>query len=304
MAAAESIRVTLHLPQPYSLRQTFGLWRLSKADPCLQFPDSSSVRLALRTPRGPIQIDALQAGDADLDVQVVGDGAFWIRERLPALFGLNDNPGEFLPEGRVRDLIRRHPGAHLPTSPVISARLVQLVLQQLVSWEDAASSWSRLVRTHGDEAPGDCGMWVPPSVTTLRSLGYYDLVQCGVLPRQARLVLRLAPEFSRLERLAGDPLRLAGYLKKLPGIGPWTIQYLAGSALGQSDAVLTGDYALPHAISWFLREQPRSSDEEMLRLLEPYRGHRFRVQQLILQNGPLAPRRGPKVRAHWKKADG
>ena len=294
--------LTLDLPRPYSLRQTFGLWRLSRSDPCVQFPDGQSLRLSLRCPEGTIQVVAVQRGvEGPLSVQLFGEGAGWIQERLPALFGLHDNPHEFQPEGKVRDLVRRHAGAHLPIAPVLSTRLLQLVLQQLVSWDDAASSWNRLVRTYGESAPGPGGMGVPPSADRFRTLGYYDLVNCGILPRQARLILRVAREFSRIDRIADAPERLAGYLQKIPGIGPWTTQYLLGSSLGDADAVLTGDYALPHAVSWFLKEQPRSSDEEMLRLLEPFRGHRFRVQQLILQNGPLAPRRGPRVKDHWKQ---
>jgi hypothetical protein len=32
----------------------------------------------------------------------------------------------------------------------------------------------------------------------------------------------------------------------------------------------------------------------MLELLEPYRGHRFRVIRLLWMNGVQAPRRGPR----------
>ena len=47
-------------------------------------------------------------------------------------------------------------------------------------------------------------------------------------------------------------------------------------ALGDSDAVPVGDYHLPHAIGYALEGTPRSSDERMLELLDPYRGQRTR----------------------------
>ena len=94
---------------------------------------------------------------------------------------------------------------------------------------------------------------------------------------------------------------LIRFLTRIPGIGDWTVQTLRGSCLGDADAVVTGDYGLPHVVCWFFRRQARGSDEEMLKLLEPYRGHRYRVQHLLTLAGIHAPRRGPKMRIRsWK----
>ena len=53
-------------------------------------------------------------------------------------------------------------------------------------------------------------------------------------------------------------------------------------ALGDSDAVATGDLHLPHMVAWALAGERRGSDERMLELLEPFRGHRARVLRLLL----------------------
>ena len=37
-----------------------------------------------------------------------------------------------------------------------------------------------------------------------------------------------------------------------------------------------------------------TSDDDMLALLEPWRGHRQRVVRLLLAGGPRRPRRGPR----------
>ena len=130
----------------------------------------------------------------------------------------------------------------------------------------------------------------------LKQMGYYDLVACGILPKQARLVLHLANEERRIERLAETNQHvLAEYLHRIPGIGQWTVQNLLGSALGNADAVLTGDHNLPHTVAWVLAGEPRGSDARMLELLEPYRGHRFRVIHLLWNSGIFAPRRGPRT---------
>ena len=46
-----------------------------------------------------------------------------------------------------------------------------------------------------------------------------------------------------------------------------------------------GDYHLPNLVAWALAGEPRGTDERMLELLEPYRGHRGRVQQLLEAGG-------------------
>ena len=66
--------------------------------------------------------------------------------------------------------------------------------------------------------------------------------------------------------------------------------------LGDADAVSVGDYHLPHTVSWALAGEARGSDERMLELLEPYRGHRGRVIRLLEAAGIAAPRRGPRLR--------
>jgi 3-methyladenine DNA glycosylase/8-oxoguanine DNA glycosylase len=83
-------------------------------------------------------------------------------------------------------------------------------------------------------------------------------------------------------------------LLAFPGVGPWTAAKVAMVALGDADAVPTGDYHLPHSIGYALEGTVRSTDERMLELLEPYRGHRARVVRLITAAGIGAPRFGPK----------
>ena len=64
-------------------------------------------------------------------------------------------------------------------------------------------------------------------------------------------------------------------------------------ALGDADAVPVGDYHLPHSIGFALEGTARSTDDRMLELLEPYRGHRARVIRLITYAGIGAPKFGP-----------
>ena len=84
-------------------------------------------------------------------------------------------------------------------------------------------------------------------------------------------------------------------LLAFPGIGPWSAAEVANVALGDPDAVSVGDYHLKNQVSWALAGEPRGTDERMLELLEPWRGHRGRVLRLIGIGAGHAPRFGPRM---------
>ena len=300
----ESSRTELTLPEPYDLAGTIWLAGMGSRDPTFHF-SQTHASLAFHTPEGPCSVlaERTDVGDLALSVECIGPGRHFLEPRLEKLFGLHDQPGQFQPEGRLGRLVRERPGLHLPTLPVVFGRLVQIVLQQLVVWSDALRGWLELTKRYGEVAP--CGeLRLGPTPARLAELGYYDIVDCGVMPKQARLILQLAREAKRIERLAAEsPEALANYLRSIRGIGEWTVGHLMGTTLGDADAILPGDYGLPHSVAWALIGKERSDDEEMLRLLEPYAGHRFRVVNLVWQSGIEAPRRGPKSRTNrWRFA--
>ena len=83
-------------------------------------------------------------------------------------------------------------------------------------------------------------------------------------------------------------------LRTFPGIGVWTANEVALRALGDPDAVSIGDFHLKNLVANALTGEPRATDERMVELLEPWRGHRQRVVRLLLAGGPRRPRRGPR----------
>ena len=88
----------------------------------------------------------------------------------------------------------------------------------------------------------------------------------------------------------------AAKLSLVRGIGPWTIASVLGPACGDDDAVIVGDYHLPHLVAWNLAGEARADDARMLDLLEPFRGVRGRVVRLIGMAGRRAPAFGPRRR--------
>lgn len=286
-------------PENYNLAGTLWLAGMGSRDPCI---DLREGLLSYQTPDGAVTILVVAESDA-LSVTCFGDGIDWIESRLPSLLGLMDRPDGFKPQGKLADLARKMPGLRLPILPVVFPRLVQIILQQLISWSDALAGWRQLVRRYGTEAPGPSPLRLAPTPRAIRELGYYDIVDCGVLPKQARIILKVARDATSIERLSATPEELSNYLLRIPGIGEWTVQHLSGTSCGVADALMPDDYGLPHTVAWFLLGKERSDDVEMFELLEAYRGHRFRVINLLWQSGIEAPRRGPKMRSNrWRFA--
>ncbi|MEM9185206.1 MAG: hypothetical protein AAGB00_01770 [Planctomycetota bacterium] len=293
----------------YDLDRTLATLTMGAGNPCLRH-SVSAAEMTLATPAGGVVVLAQRGADA-LRVSLAGAGAGWVRPHLPGLFGLLDDATGFAPEGRLRRVVQKHTGLRLPRLPVVSHRLVQVVLQQLISFRDACRGWRRLVLRYGEAVPGGGGLYLPPAAGRLATLTVAEYTACDILPRHARLIRELAKQAAGLERLwdagaaadstgsGGDGSdgaadRLSDYLLRQPGVGPWTVGYLRGAGLGDADAVVLGDYGHPHHVAYFFTGKERSDDAEMLRLLEPYRPHRFRVlQHLILGSAP-PPRRGPR----------
>jgi len=110
------------------------------------------------------------------------------------------------------------------------------------------------------------------------------------------VIIAAARSAKRLEETVSMDIPAANRrLQAFQGVGPWTAAKVALVALGDADAVPVGDYNLPHSVGYALEGTPRSTDERMLELLDPYRGHRGRVIRLIGVAGIGAPRFGPRM---------
>jgi 3-methyladenine DNA glycosylase/8-oxoguanine DNA glycosylase len=290
----------LSLTRPLDLRQTLSPVRRGGGDPSVRMrPDG--VWRATRTPQGP-GTERLWLESADrLRVEAWGAGAEWLVERAPALAGELDEVESFRPASPlVRELHRRHPGLRICRTEAVFEAAAASILEQRVPGKEAWLAWRALLWDQGEPAPGPlAGLRVPPDPETVRASTYVAFHRYGVERRRAETVRRAAHHAARLEEAADLPLDEARLrLRALPGMGHWTAAEVAQVALGDPDAVSVGDYHLPHVVSWALAGERRGTDERMLELLEPYRGHRARVLRLLMAAGLGPPRRGPRLPLH------
>jgi endonuclease III len=261
----------------------------------LRLRDREVWRASL-TPEGPATVHLAHVEGA-VEVEAWGPGAAWAAKGAAAMCGDEDDDSGFRPaHPLLADLHRRHPGLRLPKTRAVFEILVPTVLAQKVISVEAHRSYRELVAALGEPAPGPAGLTIPPSAKVLAGTPYWTFHKFGIERRRAEVIIRAARSATRLEEtVTMDQASARRRLEAFPGVGPWTAARVALVALGDADAVQVGDYHLPHAVAYALEGTPRSTDERMLELLEPYRGHRARVIRLIGVAGITAPRYGPRM---------
>jgi 3-methyladenine DNA glycosylase/8-oxoguanine DNA glycosylase len=162
--------------------------------------------------------------------------------------------------------------------------LVPAILEQKVVILEAHRAWRILLAKYGTPPPGPAprGMRVFPPPSTWRRIPSWDWHRAGVEGVRAETIIRASSVADSLERLLTVTHEEADRkLRTIPGIGVWTSAEARQRAAGDPDAVSVGDYHLKNIVGWALAGRPRSSDEEMLALLEPFKGHRHRATRLI-----------------------
>jgi 3-methyladenine DNA glycosylase/8-oxoguanine DNA glycosylase len=176
--------------------------------------------------------------------------------------------------------------------------LIPAILEQKVLSLEAHRAWKILLGKYGTVPPGPAprGMRVFPAPKTWRTIPSWDWHRAGVEGVRAQTIIRAATVAGSLERVLDlSNQEAARKLRTIPGIGPWTAAETLQRAAGDPDAVSVGDYNLPKAVGWALAGRHKTDDAQMLELLEPYRGHRYRATRLVELTGLHPPRRGPRM---------
>lgn len=279
--APDEMRV-LPVPRPYDFEASTRFVGFGLYDPACR-RGRRGLWQAARTPAGPVTLRLTSAGD-EARAAAWGPGAGWALERAEALLGLGDDPAAFRPRpGALATLARRGRGMHLVRTPWVFDVLCQVVLQQRVSFRDAARGHRRLTQALGEAAPGPPGLLLPLAPRDWLRLPSEDFRRAGIDGQRAGHLRAAARQARAVDStFARTHAETRALLGAIPGCGPWTVGMVLGFALGDPDAVPVGDLHLPSLIANALVGEPRADDARMLELLEPYRGHRFRLIRLLL----------------------
>ncbi|HTS14425.1 MAG TPA: hypothetical protein VMH24_02085 [Candidatus Sulfotelmatobacter sp.] len=288
------------LTRPLDLRLTLTPLRHGPYDPTIRLAAAEAWR-ASRTPDGPSTVHLRHVG-ATVQAEAWGPGAAWELDHLGDLVGETDRPEAMTAlHPLVADLVLRFAGARLTRTGRVVEALVPAVIEQKITGLEAQRIYRRLVRAYGAAAPGPgagMGLLVPPEPRRLATLPYHAYHPLGLEQRRADVLRRIGVLAAKLEGgLALGPGPAQARLLAVAGIGPWTAAEAIRVALGDPDAVSTGDFHLPTLVAFSLAGETQADDGRMLELLEPYRGQRARVVRLLELGGRSPARRAPRMAA-------
>jgi 3-methyladenine DNA glycosylase/8-oxoguanine DNA glycosylase len=282
---------------PVDLSASLRSHRIGPRDPGVD-AGPSHYGVAFRFQGAPVVLTLRPRSRTEIEVRLEGEGAEAVRPLVPAICGALDEPDAILPLTaalpRLHSLCRRQRLVRLPRVPWLFEMALGTVLQQRVDFGSAAASYRELSLRHGERALR--GLLLVPTAAKLASLPSFAYREANIDGQRERTIRALAAAAPALEALVAAPARAREVLEAIAGFGPWTVASLLGWGLGDADAVPTGDYWLPHVVSNAMIGKARSSDEEMLRLLEPYRPQRFRLVLVLYASGFGAQRFGPHRR--------
>ena len=289
--------------RPIPLASLLGGHRRGAGDPTHRRIGQRWFR-ATRTPEGPalLMLDPLADGAMGT---AWGEGADWALDQLPALLGLTDEVEGFAPLPEHPALVaawHRFPHTRVGRSDLVFEAMAPAIIEQVVTGTEAYRAWRLLVTEFGEPAPGPTtdpsspayGMMVPPTPAAWARVPSWRFLAAGVEERRSRTLVGAARRGRAIERtLSMDPGAADSGLRSLPGVGAWTSAEVRQRAHGDADAWSIGDYHVGGWITYALLGE-KLDDDAATEVLEPYRGHRFRVQLLLGLGAARPQRRGPR----------
>jgi DNA-3-methyladenine glycosylase II len=159
--------------------------------------------------------------------------------------------------------------AELPRMDAFGTLIFQVIGQQL-----SVQATRRLLARLQDQFAGQL-----PTPAQLLDADPDALRAAGLSRRKVQTIRAVAGEFAN-QRISEHALRaisdreIEARLTAIPGIGPWTVHGFLIIALERDDVVLPGDLALRKAIQRTYRLDHLPSEEEVLRIAEPWRPYR------------------------------
>jgi len=172
-------------------------------------------------------------------------------------------------------LVTARPGLRVPGAVDGTEIAVRAVLGQQISVAAARTHAARLVQRHGEQLAAPVGTLthVFPTAAELAEADGDVLA----MPERRKATLRgvcAALRDGLVELDAGaDRERSRRELLALPGIGPWTVEYVAMRALGDPDAFPAGDLGVLHALRALGLEADAHAAERRSQAWRPFRAY-------------------------------
>ncbi|MGH2886925.1 MAG: DNA-3-methyladenine glycosylase family protein, partial [Solirubrobacteraceae bacterium] len=236
----------------------------------------------------------LRARGEDVETKLWLDDAGDLDEAVAAcrrLLDLDTDPQPIV-DALVNDeligpVVRAAPGRRVPGVVEPNELAIRAVLGQQVSLAGAATLAGRLVVAYGEplEHPVGSVTHLFPSAAALAGA---DPEQLAMPWSRRRALIGLADALSGgdlpLDADRLDAAEIERRLLALPGIGPWTVAYIAMRALRDADAFMPTDLGVRHGLERLGRDGSPAAASALAEGWRPYRA--YATQHLWAQLAP------------------
>jgi 3-methyladenine DNA glycosylase/8-oxoguanine DNA glycosylase len=199
-------------------------------------------------------------------------------ERMRFALGVDDDLRAF--HERFRDdaligaSVRARPWVRVTRRPEPFEALAWAITEQLIEFVRAAEIQRRIVRRWGRRCPRT-GLRDAPDALTLSRVGPAELQACDLSAGRALALIRCAREVASGRVDLHDPDHEHGWarLRRIPGVGTWTLEVLALTGQGRYDQLPAGDLNYLKLVGR-LRSggdpYARATEEDVRALFAPY----------------------------------
>jgi 3-methyladenine DNA glycosylase/8-oxoguanine DNA glycosylase len=203
--------------------------------------------------------------------------AEWGIARMRTALGIDQDLRPFYERFRFDPLIgpavRANPGLRVAGRPDPFEALVWAVCEQLIEYERAAAIQRRIVSALGRRCP-HTGLADSPAAAVLAAQAPARLQSFDLTEGRALALIRAAREVASGRVDLQDPDHERGWrrLRRIPGIGSWTLQTLALTGQGRLDQLPAGDLAYLKLVGRLQSadRRARATEEEVERFFAPY----------------------------------
>ena len=254
----------------------------ARAVPGIEAVDDDVYCRSLRLEHGS-GVVALRAGAEDVEA------TFWLRDRgdlddavaaTRRLLDLDTDPAPIVDalgaDELLGEIVRGAPGRRVPGVVEPNELAIRAVLGQQVSLAGAATLAARLVKAYGEplETPVGAVTHLFPSAAALARA---DPDQLAMPWSRRRALIGLATALADDDVVLDASItthdEIEARLLALPGIGPWTVAYIAMRALRDADAFMPTDLGVRHGLERLGHDGSPAGASAVAEGWRPYRAY-------------------------------
>ena len=279
-----ALSLSLAYRPPYPWQQVLSFYRL-RAVAGVEVVDDTCYRrsIAFGGSHGILEVRMGAAGSNELEVRVEGVEPVYLKriaDRVRRMFDLDADPvtiGAHLSrDARLVPLVEALPGVRIPGMWTLFEAAMRAIVGQQVSVAAACTARARLSGRYGRRLDRPTPDGIELLYPTPEAIAEADLAWFGAPASRKRSLLVVARFLAGNAEALGRSLPLEDAvtsLAALPGIGPWSAQYIALRGLGHPDAFPESDLVLRRALDGIGVPRARGLRNEALEAWRPWRGY-------------------------------